>query len=132
MGLLLIPIPLPISAQYAITAARLPPVHRDPFDRMLVAQAIEENLTLVTRDPQCQRYDVDVRPVRHQPAQLPVRNSQEIPIIITPERASDIPASHRRRPSQTVEAAGERGLNLSSTRATKLSPLVRAIPAHRL
>jgi PIN domain nuclease of toxin-antitoxin system len=55
--------PLQISAQHAITAARLPPIHRDPFDRMLVAQAIEESLPLVTRDPQCQRYDVDVQPV---------------------------------------------------------------------
>lgn len=51
---------LPISSQHAMTAARLPFLHRDPFDRMLVAQAREENLTLVTRDPRCQRYDVAV------------------------------------------------------------------------
>jgi PIN domain nuclease of toxin-antitoxin system len=62
MGLLLIPIPLPISAQHAITAARLPPVLRDPFDRMLVLRPSRRALTLVTR-PQCQRYDVDVQPV---------------------------------------------------------------------
>ena len=51
---------LPISAQHAMTAARLPMIHRDPFDRMLVAQARDENLTLVTRDARCQRYDVAV------------------------------------------------------------------------
>ncbi len=36
----------------------LPPHHRDPFDRMLVAQAIEEGLTVVTRDVAIARYDV--------------------------------------------------------------------------
>jgi PIN domain nuclease of toxin-antitoxin system len=51
---------LPISSQHAMTAARLPMIHRDPFDRMLVAQARDENLTLVTRDARCQRYDVAV------------------------------------------------------------------------
>lgn len=54
---------LPISAQHAITAARLPLIHRDPFDRMLIAQAQHENLTLVTRDPRCQQYDVTILPV---------------------------------------------------------------------
>ena len=54
---------LPISSQHAVTAARLPMIHRDPFDRMLVAQARDENLTLVTRDQRCQRYDVAVLPV---------------------------------------------------------------------
>jgi len=34
--------------------------HRDPFDRMLVAQAQLEGLTLVTRDANVQKYDVDV------------------------------------------------------------------------
>jgi PIN domain nuclease of toxin-antitoxin system len=51
---------LPISSQHAMTAARLPLIHRDPFDRMLVAQAQNENLTLVTRDARCQKYDVAV------------------------------------------------------------------------
>jgi PIN domain nuclease of toxin-antitoxin system len=51
---------LPISMEHAIAAGRLPPLHRDPFDRMLVAQAQCEDLTLVTRDPQCQKYEVAV------------------------------------------------------------------------
>jgi PIN domain nuclease of toxin-antitoxin system len=53
---------LPITSQHAVTAGRLPPVHRDPFDRMLVAQAQHENLTLVTRDPRCQKYEVGILP----------------------------------------------------------------------
>jgi PIN domain nuclease of toxin-antitoxin system len=51
---------LPIGFAHAIAAARLPPIHKDPFDRMLVAQARCEGLTLVTRDPFCQQYDVAV------------------------------------------------------------------------
>jgi PIN domain nuclease of toxin-antitoxin system len=52
--------PLPISFEHAIAAGRLPMIHRDPFDRMLVAQAQCENLTLVTRDENCRRYEVAV------------------------------------------------------------------------
>ena len=53
--------PLPIADRHAIAAARLPLHHRDPFDRMLVAQALVEGLTLVTRDPEIQKYDVPLR-----------------------------------------------------------------------
>ncbi|MEU8070771.1 MULTISPECIES: type II toxin-antitoxin system VapC family toxin [unclassified Micromonospora] len=51
---------LPVTHDHAITAGRLPPHHRDPFDRMLVAQAITENLTLATRDASIPLYEVDV------------------------------------------------------------------------
>jgi PIN domain nuclease of toxin-antitoxin system len=50
---------LPVTNAHAILAGRLPAHHRDPFDRMLVAQATVEGLTLVTRDPEILRYDVD-------------------------------------------------------------------------
>lgn len=53
---------LPIHIDHAVQVARLPPVHRDPFDRMLVAQAQLERLVLVTRDPNIPRYDVVVLP----------------------------------------------------------------------
>lgn len=46
---------LPVTADHAIAAGRLPFIHRDPFDRMLIAQAGCEDLTLVTRDPLIQR-----------------------------------------------------------------------------
>jgi PIN domain nuclease of toxin-antitoxin system len=49
---------LPFSIAHAAALRSLPPIHKDPFDRMLVAQARAENLTLVTRDPLIERYDV--------------------------------------------------------------------------
>jgi PIN domain nuclease of toxin-antitoxin system len=51
---------LDITAGHGIAAARLPLLHRDPFDRMLIAQATTERLTLVTRDPQIAKYDLEV------------------------------------------------------------------------
>jgi PIN domain nuclease of toxin-antitoxin system len=51
---------LPVTYAHAIAAGRLPPHHRDPFDRMLVAQATVEGLTLVSRDESIARYDVDI------------------------------------------------------------------------
>lgn len=47
---------LPITLAHAEAAAALPPHHRDPFDRMLVAQAQIENVTIVTQDPQLSLY----------------------------------------------------------------------------
>jgi PIN domain nuclease of toxin-antitoxin system len=43
-------LPLPISAEHAARVADLPPVHRDPFDRLLVAQARVEPMRLLTMD----------------------------------------------------------------------------------
>ncbi|HZX05417.1 type II toxin-antitoxin system VapC family toxin [Kribbella sp.] len=51
---------LPIRRAHGDLAGRLPMIHRDPFDRMLVAQAMAERLTLVTRDRFIQKYDVQV------------------------------------------------------------------------
>lgn len=47
-----------ITAEHAVAAAALPRHHGDPFDRMLVAQARIEDLTLVTRDPALAAYGV--------------------------------------------------------------------------
>jgi PIN domain nuclease of toxin-antitoxin system len=52
--------PLNITAEHGLVAGRLPLIHRDPFDRMLIAQAQVEHLTLVTRDSEIPKYDVDV------------------------------------------------------------------------
>lgn len=49
---------LPISAEQAVTGARLPMHHRDPWDRILVSQAIDEDATLVTRDARIVAYGV--------------------------------------------------------------------------
>jgi PIN domain nuclease of toxin-antitoxin system len=50
--------PLPITHRHAYAAGALPPHHDDPFDRMLIAQARLEGLTLVTRDRRFADYDV--------------------------------------------------------------------------
>ncbi len=52
--------PLPIEHSHALQVAGLPPHHRDPFDRMLIAQAQTERLALVTADRQLAAYDVEV------------------------------------------------------------------------
>jgi PIN domain nuclease of toxin-antitoxin system len=52
--------PLPITLAHAAAAGRLPRHHRDPWDRMLVAQAQLEGLTIVSRDPVFDRYPVAV------------------------------------------------------------------------
>jgi PIN domain nuclease of toxin-antitoxin system len=51
--------PLPIDASHAVQAATLPPIHGDPFDRVLVAQAQLESIPIVTIDPAITRYDVE-------------------------------------------------------------------------
>jgi PIN domain nuclease of toxin-antitoxin system len=53
-------VPLPITIAHGIAAGALPLHHRDPFDRMLVAQAQLEGLTIVTSDPRIARYQVAV------------------------------------------------------------------------
>lgn len=51
---------LPITFAHAEAVAALPPHHRDPFDRMLVAQARVEGLALVTHDPRMKPYPVEI------------------------------------------------------------------------
>jgi PIN domain nuclease of toxin-antitoxin system len=52
--------PLPISIDHALAAGRLPGPHRDPFDRMLMAQAQTEGADVVTADPVFRDYGVAV------------------------------------------------------------------------
>ncbi|MFC7546518.1 type II toxin-antitoxin system VapC family toxin [Plantactinospora sp. GCM10030261] len=54
---------LPIRSEHAIAAGRLPMIHRDPFDRILVAQARCEGLTIATRDAGIRKYEVPVLPI---------------------------------------------------------------------
>jgi PIN domain nuclease of toxin-antitoxin system len=51
---------LPITIDHLLALDRLPMHHRDPFDRMLIAQSLQENLPLVTSDPWLARYPVQV------------------------------------------------------------------------
>ena len=52
--------PLSITAEHALAVEDLPLHHKDPFDRMLIAQAQEERLTLITRDKRLTLYDVKI------------------------------------------------------------------------
>lgn len=49
---------LPLSYMHGVRMGGLPPHHQDPFDRMLIAQAQEESLTLVTHDRKMQLYPI--------------------------------------------------------------------------
>jgi PIN domain nuclease of toxin-antitoxin system len=50
--------PLPVSFEHAFGVRDLPLHHADPFDRMLIAQAICEKLTIVTADADIRAYDI--------------------------------------------------------------------------
>jgi len=51
---------LPVTISHSLAVRGLPNHHRDPFDRLLVAQAICEGLVVVTRDPEIARYPVEM------------------------------------------------------------------------
>ena len=54
---------LPVTSQHAVSIDGLPPLHKDPFDRLLLAQALSEGITLLTGDAQLARYPGPVRKV---------------------------------------------------------------------
>jgi PIN domain nuclease of toxin-antitoxin system len=54
---------LPVTSEHTVSIDTLPPIHKDPFDRLLVAQALTEGITLLTTDTQLVRYRGPVRKV---------------------------------------------------------------------
>ena len=54
---------LPVLGQHAVEVDSLPPIHKDPFDRLLIAQAMVEGITLLTADPMIARYPGPIRKV---------------------------------------------------------------------
>jgi len=50
---------IPIDSEHLKIYSSLPLYHRDPFDRMLIATSIADNITIVTSDVNIQKYDVD-------------------------------------------------------------------------
>ena len=54
---------LPITSEHAIAIDALPPIHKDPFDRLLVAQATVEGITLLTADEVLSRYPGPIQKV---------------------------------------------------------------------
>ena len=51
---------LPVQLSHALYLENLPLHHKDPFDRLLISQAIVENMTLVTADPEFAKYQVNL------------------------------------------------------------------------
>lgn len=51
---------LPVHLEHTINVGRLATHHKDPFDRLLIAQAKSENLTVITHDSQFARYDLEI------------------------------------------------------------------------
>lgn len=52
---------LPINSQHTLATTNLPPLHNDPFDRILLAQAMHEGILLLTHDEQLAAYEGSVR-----------------------------------------------------------------------
>jgi PIN domain nuclease of toxin-antitoxin system len=54
---------LPILGPHAVAVQNLPPIHKDPFDRILIAQAMVEGITLLTADPVMAQYSGPIKSV---------------------------------------------------------------------
>jgi PIN domain nuclease of toxin-antitoxin system len=54
---------LPITSEHAVALDGLPAIHKDPFDRILVAQSMVEGITLLTTDPLVAQYPAPIRMV---------------------------------------------------------------------
>ena len=54
---------LAITSEHAVALDGLPPIHKDPFDRMLIAQSMVEGITLLTADPLVAQYPAPIRKV---------------------------------------------------------------------
>jgi PIN domain nuclease of toxin-antitoxin system len=52
---------LPVTGEHAVAVGDLPPLHKDPFDRLLIAQSIVEGIILLTADHQVARYSEAIR-----------------------------------------------------------------------
>jgi len=54
---------LPITGEHAVALDNLPPIHNDPFDRILIVQSMVEGITLLTADPLVAQYTAPIRKV---------------------------------------------------------------------
>lgn len=54
---------LPVASEHAVAIDGLPPIHRDPFDRLLIAQSMVEGITLLTADEIVSRYPGPIRKI---------------------------------------------------------------------
>jgi PIN domain nuclease of toxin-antitoxin system len=53
-------VPLSITVSHSLYTERLPQIHKDPFDRLIIAQSIVENLQLITKDQDIRKYNLKV------------------------------------------------------------------------
>lgn len=53
-------LPLPITIPHAAYMSKLPGIHKDPFDRILIAQSVIEEMPLLSRDRTIKKYDVNI------------------------------------------------------------------------
>ena len=53
-------LPLPITISHATYISKLPGIHKDPFDRILIAQSVIEGMPMLSRDRTVKKYDVNV------------------------------------------------------------------------
>lgn len=51
---------LPVQVSHALYVCNLPPIHQDPFDRLLIAQSVLEDLPILTSDLEIKKYEVEV------------------------------------------------------------------------
>lgn len=51
---------LPITSKHILSTTQLPFHHRDPFDRILIGQAISENMVIMTKDNEFEKYEVEI------------------------------------------------------------------------
>lgn len=54
---------LPVTSEHAVAVDALPPLHKDPFDRLLIAQALVESITLLTADEAVAQYPGPIRKI---------------------------------------------------------------------
>ncbi len=67
-----------VNIQHAVSIASLPPLHKDPFDRLVLAQAITEGITLVTSDARLARYRVRCMSFERDPTTLTDRSEDTV------------------------------------------------------
>jgi PIN domain nuclease of toxin-antitoxin system/uncharacterized protein YdhG (YjbR/CyaY superfamily) len=120
---------LPITADHALEAARLPPIHRDPFDRVLIAQARREGLTLLTRDSTIAQYPVailkglTIRFTAGRPEMIP---GERWPTARDTTRASDVVRTGRAQLFVSIAAVKIAASAIGTAAAGLASPRGRA------
>lgn len=92
---------LPVTSRHALLVGALPPLHKDPFDRIMLAQAAGENITLLTFDKTLAQYPCSVILVRRRPGV-----TADIVVFATPTRRLSTRTCGRSSARQPAGRAG--------------------------